>query len=174
MNSDIMIVEDSHFENISSSLSRFHCSDDTTLISAPFILCLFRFNLLPDLLLHLDAIFSMSIPVPSLAPFVAVARLKQKIMKPQDLQKRTEVWNYLPAACTLLFASFVTSAWQNQQILSALSLTLSLTATEFSLTLSLPSALASAAALPFLASLPSLRIFLIFFFFPASRQFLRM
>ena len=37
-------------------------------------------NLLPDLLLHLDAITSMSFPVGSLASFVAVASLKQENM----------------------------------------------------------------------------------------------
>ena len=106
MKSPKMIVEDSHFENISSSLSHFHCSNDSTLISAPFILRLLCFNLLPDLLLHLDTIISMSPPVRFLAPFVAVARLKQKIMRPQDLQKRTEVWYYLSAACTLVVWQF--------------------------------------------------------------------
>ena len=63
----------------------------------------------------------------------------------------------------LLFSRFVTSRWQNQQILSALSLTLSLATL----------ALAWAKVLICLDFLPSFRIFWILFICTASGQSLR-
>ena len=80
-------------------------------------------HLLPDLLLHLDAIVSMSSPVCLLTPFVTVASLKNYVMS-QDLHYKdlNKVTFLHPAH--LLFSRFVTSLWQNQQILSTLSLPL--------------------------------------------------
>ena len=106
MNSGIMLVE----ENISSPLSSFSSqplSCSTFFASIFFLIfsctffCLLGRNLLPDLLLHLDAITSMSFPVGSLASFVAVASLKQENMMLKLIKiytKRTEV--FLPS-CTL-------------------------------------------------------------------------
>ena len=72
-----------------------------------------------------------------------------------------------------LFLRLVTSAWQNQQILSALSLMLSLPealAWAAVRTVASSSLLASASALFCLVFFPSCRIFLILFLFPAFGQ----
>ena len=130
----------------------------TARISSRFLFSLFLLNLLPEILLHLDTIVSMSSPVCSLAPFVAVARLKQEITSQYHLQYGLRCVTFLHPA-HLLFFRFVTSAWQNQQILSALRLTL-------------PLASALAGATPCLASLASPRIVSSFFPFAASGNFL--
>ena len=52
---------------------------DFAITSPLFLFCLLCLDLFPDLLLHLDAIISVSSPICFLAPFVAVASLKQKV-----------------------------------------------------------------------------------------------
>ena len=51
---------------------------DLEITSPCFLFSLLGLDLLPDLLLHLDAIISMSPPICFLAPFITVASLKQK------------------------------------------------------------------------------------------------
>ena len=115
-------------------------------------------HLLPNLLLHGDTIVSMSVPVCSLASSATVARLQKRLFFPNAMRTEGCVTFLHPAH--LLFFNLDTSAWQNQQIRSALSLTL-------------PPLQALASALCCLALLPSFRIFLTFFFCTAFGQSLR-
>ena len=77
----------------------FLFSHSIAIISVTYFFRLPSLYLLPDLLLHLDTIISMSPPVCSLAPFGTVTRLKQKIMS-QDLQWGEK--GYLPAPSTFV------------------------------------------------------------------------
>ena len=137
------MIKDSHLVNMSSSISRFflqmilqssHSLSFSASFASIFFLifsCIFfrllGLDLLPDLLLHLGAIISMSLPVRSLAFFVAVARLKQKLV--YKFGDRGVLFVTFLHPAHLLFARLETSAWQNQQMLSALSSTRTLVST---------------------------------------------
>ena len=142
---------------------------------ATFLLSLLGLHLPLDLLLHDDTVLSVPIPVSNCALYTAVAGL-QKEAAYQDLEililycRRPSVNTFLQPAHRL-FLRLVTSAWQNQQMLSALSSILSFPeALAWQAALAL---LASASAFSCLVFLPSCRILLILFLFPASGQSLR-
>ena len=71
---------------------------DLEITSPCFLFSLLGLDLLPDLLLHLDAIISMSPPICFLAPFITVPSLKNRFC--QDLEAK--VCSYLSTASTLV------------------------------------------------------------------------
>ena len=146
-----------------------------TLLLFPLLFSLLCLHLLPDLLLHLDTIISMPAPVCCLAPLVTVVCLKQERV-PYICNEARKVFVTLRHPAHLLFSRLDTSAWQNQQILSALSVALarSALATLALAALATLVTLAWAAALLCLALLPSFRIFSSLFLSSPSLHSLRM
>ena len=133
------------------------------------LLCL---HLPLDPLLHDDTVLPVPVPVGDCALYTAVTGLQREVSS-QDLHVRGQSANTFLQPAQRLFLMLVTSAWQNQQILSALSLMLSLAealAWPAARTIASSSLLASASALFCLVFFPSSRIFFILFLFPASGQ----
>ena len=145
---------------------------DFKIIEITFLLSLLGLHLLLNLLLHDDTVLPVPVPVGDCALHTAVTGLQREVSS-QDLHVRGQSANTFLQPAQRLFLMLVTSAWQNQQILSALSLMLSLPealAWAAVRTVASSSLLASAAALFCRVFFPSCRIFLILFLFPASGQ----